>query len=67
MTNEDFVSYEIAQVLARCGYDGQYDYMYATENFCYGNNPISFNTISAGEMIPECVAFYVNDLSLIHI
>lgn len=61
MNNEDFVSYEIAQALARCGYDGQYDYMYATETFCFGNNPISFDTISVGERISECEAYYVNE------
>lgn len=58
MNNEDFVSFEIAQALARCGYDGQYDYMYATMNFCYGSSGLDFHTICIGERILNYVAKY---------
>lgn len=61
MTNEDFISYEIALALALCGYDGQYDYMYATECFCFGDNSVYFDTVSVGDRVLECVAYYVND------
>ncbi len=61
MNDEDFVSYEIAQAIARCGYDGQYNYMYATECFCFGDNPFIFDTVRVGERVLTCVAYYVND------
>lgn len=60
-SSDNYVSFDLAKTLDKLGYDGEYEYMYATENFCVGDNPISFTTISIGERILDAVAYYVND------
>lgn len=52
--HEDFVTYEQAVKLKEIRFDwyNQYTQMYyATQNYCEGNNPLSFDTIGPGDLI----------------
>ncbi len=57
---EHYVSYEQAKRLNKLGFDAA-DKYYVTENFCEGNNPYFFNTYSVGDLVDECVVYYVNE------
>lgn len=48
---EDYVSYDQAKLLNKLGYDYSSDKYYATQNYCIGDNPMLFDTISVGQLI----------------
>ncbi len=57
---EHYVSFEQAKRLNKL--DGPYaDKYYVTEDFCSGNNPEYFDTYSIGDLVNECVVYFVNE------
>lgn len=49
--NEDFVTYKQAVQLKELGFNWECNKFYATQNYCEGNNPYSFDTIIVGDLL----------------
>lgn len=51
MKHEDFITFEQSIEFRKLGFDWDCDKFYATQNYCEGNNPYSFDTIIVGDLI----------------
>lgn len=59
--NEDFVSFETALALNEIGFDWYSEYCYADRDFCSGNNPINFDTISRGDRLKWYDVYFIDE------
>ena len=59
--HEAFVSFETALALNEIGFDWYSEYCYADRDFCSGNNPINFDTISRGDRLKWYDVYFIDE------